>query len=254
MPRITKAEVRASVAEARERAAKKKNKEDFFRAQKAKEERPYPVFQEGTDVSVSTEERPTEPENKTSVEAAPVNNKVKDKAPTKTVSVSKFDPTLVTTTVNNPVKTEMLVIDRAEVENAREDMSKMEEELEEAKAIIADKDEEIKGIQSELREITLEKDTVQDSYESKLSEEHEKYNKMLLEKNEEISDLKAQLLIAQKTLEQQQEETPKEKKLISDKAQKIIAYSFYTLFSAGILGLIAMLIIKGLTALGGWLF
>lgn len=253
MPRITKAEVRASIAEAKEKAAKKKSKEDFFRAQKAKEERPYPVFQEGADVSVPTEERLAEPEDKTSTKIAPVDNKIEDKAPVKTVNISNFDPTLVTTAVNKPAKTEMLVIDRAEVESAREDMSQMKEELEEAKAIISKKDDEIKGIQSELREITLEKDTVQDSYEKRLSEEHEKYNKMLLEKNEEVSNLKAQLLVAQKTLEQQ-EEAPKEKKIISDKAQKIIAYSFYTLFSAGILGLIAMLIIKGLTALGGWLF
>ena len=254
MPRITKAEVRASVAEAKTKAAKKKTKEDFFRAQKAKEERPYPVFQEGTDTSIPSEDKSSKPEIKTSAEATSSNNKTKDKAPTKTVNVSKFDPTLITTATNNPItKTEMLVVDRAEVESAREDMSKMKEELEETKTIVSDKDEEIKGLQSELREITLEKDTVQDSYEKRLAEESEKYNKMLLEKNGEISDLKAELLIAQKALEQQ-EETPKEKKLISEKAQKIIAYSFYTLFSVGILGLIAMLIIKGLTALGGWLF
>ena len=129
MPRITKAEVRASIAEAKEKAAKKKSKEDFFRAQKAKEERPYPVFQEGADISVPTEERPAEPEDKASAKIAPVDNKIEDKAPVKTVNISNFDPTLVTTAVNKPAKTEMLVIDRAEVESAREDMSQMKEEL-----------------------------------------------------------------------------------------------------------------------------
>lgn len=251
MPRITKAEVRASIAEAKKKAVSKKSKEELLREQKNREKQPYPAITTGTGADSSNKKLVDRGDaNKTNIEASPVKDENNNKAITKKVNISNFDPTLV---APNVTRTEIVAINRAEIEEARKEMSKVEEENIELTQKLEASEEKNTNLLNEIREITLDKDTIQDSYEKKLSEEKEKYNKMLLEKNSEISDLRAELLTSQKALEQKETE-PEKKGLISNKAQKIIAYLFYITFSASILGLIIMLVAKGLMALGSWLF
>lgn len=252
MPRITKAEVRASMMNEPKKVVSDK-KEKLFR-EKIKEEQPYPSVTERTEVPRRSEEKlqSANSEDKTDTKVASVGNKGEGSIPSKKVNISNFDPT--------PIRQQrkFLAIDEKEINEARQEildsrdkiaaLEKEKESLEEALAIAENS--------------KLESETLKESYENKLAQTSadynkklDSYNKNLIERNEEISDLKAQLLFKTREVEKllAEKNSKKTSKMI-DKLSTIAAYIVFGILSIGIIGLIGLLVAKGLFTLGGWLF
>ena len=247
MPRITKAEVRASMMNEPKKTLPNEKKEKLFR-EKIKEEQPYPSVTERTEVPRRDEAKlqSSKSEDKENITPIAADNKNQDSATTKKVSISGFDPTPIR---RKPVK--MLAINEEEINEARQEILDLREKVESL-----EKEKELLETSLAMASNTnLETDTLKESYEEKiktLSDEHSSY---VAETNEEISSLKSELLIKTKEaeeLKQEKEERNKHKTL--DLLSTISAYIVFGILAAGIIGLIGLLVAKGLVALGGWLF
>lgn len=244
MPRITKAEVRASMLKEPKKTLPKEKKEDKSREEKIKENKSVSVELGGTEVSDRNEKELQPSEIKIKKDTAPVSigDESQDIAPTKRVSISNFDPTPIM-----PRKNKILAIEETVV-------SKLKEKVEELSA-------EIENLQEEKEKIQAEKD-LQDNLLSEIREDSrraiEEKDKEIQEKNDEIYDLNNQInnLNNKFNTYVEEVETTKNKKV--NKIAKFIGEAFATIlvsvFGAGIIGLIVLLVAKLLYAFGSWLF
>lgn len=270
MPRITKEEVRASI---QHREAKKKTSrtlEEVKNEKKAKEELPYPITSEGLYPFAKTQEESAGTDAKRSAEVSNNNTQVKAPQYPRTVEITGTGITAakssteaaremkkiedIETAIEQPVEEEKpaepvenkkyFAISAEDMQKTNEKLIQLQKEKEELEATVTLLETETSGIKD-----------AEESFKKRLDEKQAEYDNLVDDRNQEVALLKSILSQRESTINELQRKLPRGKKRISsEKLGELAAYILAGILSAGILGVILMVVAKLLSLMWNWLF